>query len=73
MLVFKGVLAGIAGMIAIPDSDSKLFAACLSAGWWNASSVRLELPAVDVPAPLLTVVVGPIIGKTGMRLSFLFE
>ena len=32
--------------------------------------MRSELPAVDVPALLLTVVVGPVIGKTGTKFKF---
>ena len=59
MLVCKGVLVGIAGTISISDTDSALFVAGLLTGWWNASSVCSEVPAVDVPAPLLIVVEGP--------------
>ena len=63
MLVFKGVFVSIAGTIAISDTNSALFVAGLLTGWWNASSVRSELPAVDVPAPLFIVVEGPAIKK----------
>ena len=59
VLVCTGVLVVIAATIASSGTDSGLFVAALVTCSWKSPSVCSEVPAVDVPAPLLIVVEGP--------------